>query len=525
VSTLLPGALLGALSAVLYARALRIPFVYDDRITVLDNPSIQHLGQVGAILHFTVFRPLVNLSFAVDHALWGLDPAGYHLTNVGLHALNVLLLWALLVRVVADMASGAGTGLARNSGASPLAAIVSTALFAVHPMMTEAVVYVTGRSDVLCGTFFLLALLLMREGLRTERASRIALSLTAFVLALAAKEVAVAFPFVTLAYDRLIIRPARAASRRRLLRLHLPLIGAVVLLGALRLLVFLEAERSGGAPAPARMFKYLWSQFEAVWMYAGLLIWPLHQSIAHNTSGRFALSLLGLGALVASCVLAYCCRRWAPLECFGVTWYWLLLMPSSSLVPLQYAIAEHRVYLASIGPFIIAGALFARLAFWLRRRSAGLDRALYGSAVLVMAGLAALTVTRITIWANPVALWREAAVTAPRWDTYTALGNALRDAGDCTGALAAYNVAARIAPDRLLPMVAGWVCLVAMGRQTDAEAVVQRLRAVDPQLERICGEIHALAPHMVSVQACRSQLRQEFDGDSAATIPPSPSAR
>ena len=261
MSTLLPGALLGALSAVLYSRALRIPFVYDDRITVLDNPSIQHLGQIGAILHFTFFRPLANLSFAIDHALWGLDPVGYHLTNVGLHALNVVLLWALLVRIVADAPSGAGTGLVRTAGPGPLAAVVATALFAVHPMMTEAVVYVTGRSDVLCGTFFLLALLFMRAGLRTGRASRIALSLMAFMLALAAKEVAVAFPFVALAYDRLILGPAGAASRRRLLRLHLPLIGAVALLGAARMLVFLGVERSSGAQAPVRMFT--WMSWEA----------------------------------------------------------------------------------------------------------------------------------------------------------------------------------------------------------------------------------------------------------------------
>src|SRR2546427_9555065 len=100
VEELLPGLLVAALSVSIYLGALRNPFVYDDRITVVENPSIRHLGNIRSVLRFDLFRPLVNLSFAVDHVLWDLNPVGYHLTNVLLHALNVVLLFILVSRIV-----------------------------------------------------------------------------------------------------------------------------------------------------------------------------------------------------------------------------------------------------------------------------------------------------------------------------------------------------------------------------------------------------------------------------------------
>src|SRR5262245_1675597 len=88
---LLPGFVLAAFSAGLYLRTMQNPFVYDDRLTVVDNWSIRHLADIYTVLRFDLFRPLVNLSFAIDYALWGQNPAGFHLTNVVLHALNVVL--------------------------------------------------------------------------------------------------------------------------------------------------------------------------------------------------------------------------------------------------------------------------------------------------------------------------------------------------------------------------------------------------------------------------------------------------
>src|SRR4029077_11939329 len=128
---------------------LHNPFVYDDHHTIVTNTSIVRLTDLRAIVRHDVTRPLVNLSYAIDRALWGGEPFGFHASSVLLHMLNVALLFALARRL---------------SGS--FAAFAAAALFAVHPMMTEAVGYVSGRSEVLCAMFFLLALMAGRRWLR-----------------------------------------------------------------------------------------------------------------------------------------------------------------------------------------------------------------------------------------------------------------------------------------------------------------------------------------------------------------------
>jgi hypothetical protein len=504
------GLLLAVAAVGLYLGGLRNPFVYDDFSTVVQNPSIRQLGDIRAVLWFGRARPLVNLSYAVDHAFWGLNPLGFHLTNVLLHALSVVLVFVLLRHLVQDCrVHGRGTWQL-DAGPARLIPLIVAALFAVHPMMTESVGYVSGRSDVLSGTFFLLAVLLMRRGLVSGRVRWVALSLVPFILAVASKEVAIMFPFVVLAYAHLILRPSGPESRRWLLRLHLPLIGAAVLVGAARVVLLLAVEHPFSSQSLGLMLGYLRLQCVAVWMYVRLLVWPWHQSIAHNVSGLVSLSALGAIALLATCVLAYRARARAPLISFGIAWFLLLLAPSSSVVPLQHPVAEHRVYLASIGLFLIAATLFARLVQGLRGRPVGLLVGLSAAGLVALGGLAFLTVSRTVVWADPVALWREAATTAPRWDTYTALGNALRDARDCESALVAYRIASQIDPGRLLPVAASWLCLTTLGKTAEAQAVVQRILRVDPQLTRLCGEVHVLAPHIVSVQSCVERLRPHF---------------
>jgi hypothetical protein len=510
-----PALLLAAVAVWVYAGGVRSPFIYDDLNTVVKNASIADPGDILGVLRYDAFRPLVNLSFAVDHAFWGLNPLGFHLSNVALHALNVALVFILLSRLTEDCAAPGRSAWPIDGRAAGLIPLVGAALFAVHPMMTESVAYVTGRSDVLSGTFFLIAFLLMRHGLVSGRRRWIALSLLTFILALASKEVAVMFPFVVLAYDRLILRPSGPDGRRRLLRLHLPLIGAVLLLGAARVVFYLVVEHPFSRESLRLMLLYQRLEFAVVWTYVRLLLVPWRQSIAHNVSGLVSLSVLGAISLAAVCILAYRMRVRAPLLSFGVAWFLLLLVPTSSILPLDHPVAEHRVYLASLGIFLLAGSLFAWLEQGLRQRPVVLRLGLSLAGILVLLGLASLTMSRMAVWASPVALWREAAATAPRWDTFMALGNALRDADDCPHALIAYRIASQLAPQRLLPLGASLICLTTLGRTAEAQAVIQRVRQVDPKLERICAEAHALAPRALSVQSCVERLRPHFGLDPA----------
>jgi hypothetical protein len=152
------------LACVVYVNALDNPFVYDDHDTVVANPSLLDLSNVRFVLVYSPFRPLLNASYAADRWLWGYDPRGYHLTNVLLHAVVVVLLYFTIAAALTD---------ARTSRASPdhdagvirWASFLGASAFAVHPLMSEAVGYVSGRSEVLCAAWFLASFLLARAAI------------------------------------------------------------------------------------------------------------------------------------------------------------------------------------------------------------------------------------------------------------------------------------------------------------------------------------------------------------------------
>jgi hypothetical protein len=127
------------LAAAVYVGSAYHPFVYDDVRLVVQNPSLRDLSNFRFVLLYQPFRPVVNVSYALDYWFWQLEPVGYHLTNVSLHSLNTLLLFLLCARL-----PGAGRTAAPADGSRAVAALAAT-LFAVHPLASKAVGYVSAR--------------------------------------------------------------------------------------------------------------------------------------------------------------------------------------------------------------------------------------------------------------------------------------------------------------------------------------------------------------------------------------------
>src|SRR3990172_3319573 len=192
------------LAALVYANALRNPFVYDDHRMVADNPSLRDLSNPLFVLVFQPFRPAVNLSYALDYAIWGLDPFGYHLTNLLLHCLNVALLFRLIAGIPGTEASSPRRAASLRPPGRGVAALAA-ALFAVHPMGTESVGYVASRSGVLCASFALGSLLCFQGALACAPGARrrlwLAGGLAGMALALVSKETAAMLPVALVLYD------------------------------------------------------------------------------------------------------------------------------------------------------------------------------------------------------------------------------------------------------------------------------------------------------------------------------------
>lgn len=462
------------LACLAYLNALHNPFVYDDYHTVVANASIGRLTDLRAIVLHDVTRPLVNLSYAIDRAVTGTGPFGFHLTSVLLHMLNVGLLFALTRRLA----------LPRGSSPATLAAFAAAALFAVHPMMTEAVGYISGRSELLCAAFFMLAVMAGGRWLTGAGARWGAITIALWLAALATKELGAMFPFVLLAYDRLVIASTPAERRRRLLTVHLPLIGTAVAAGLIRVAILTRIESPGAA---AVHWTYTLIAADVLRRYVALMIYPTGQSLFHEVARidsvlewRALVALLSTGAMLA---LVWRLRRVDALASFGIVWFLLLLMPGAALTVLDQGepMAEHRVYAAACGLFLAAGQACARLDDW-ARRAGGLLRLLVPVLLaLVIVSFGANTVVRNAVWGSPVGLWRESVDLAPNhYRPRLLLGEALQDAGRRDEAADEYRTAIRLRPGDVTGYLKLGALLAAMGRLPEARQQFVAVTAIEP---------------------------------------------
>lgn len=494
-----------ALACAAYLNALDNPFVYDDHDTVIANRSLADPSNIRFVLVYSPFRPLVNASYALDRWLWGYRPLGYHLTNLGLHVAAVMLLYAWIRRLLSDGGSARDTNMPAFTGA---------ALFAVHPLQTEAVAYVSGRSELMSAVWFLAAVLLARGAILTGSRARGAAAAACGVLAIASKETGLVLPVVLLASDWLLRPLGRPAHRPRLWRMLVPIFALLAAIVAYRLMT-LRGMSGGSAMAPVLNGM---TQAIVIWRYVGLIAWPGGQSIMHAvhrvTSVLDPLSWVALSALVLVSVAAFRMRKSYPVVSFGLVWFLVVLAPSSSVVPLREGMAEHRVYLASAGIFMAVAGAVSR---WLERDpgpSRMVRRALAGGVCAVLTVLCALTVMRNRVWSDPIALWTEASLHAEgMWEPHYALADSLREAGDCTAAVPVYRRVVALHPGHRDAYTNLGICLAQTGQLEEAERAFRRVLEIDPAFPRGYTNLGALALVAGDTTRARDYYREALAQD------------
>lgn len=502
-----------ALAALMiYRNTLHNPFVYDDRVTILGNVAIRKLTEFKALLLHDLFRPLVNLSYALDYVRSGLDPVAYHQTNILLHCLNVVLL-ALLVRRLAPRLSWAqGAG---GRSALRLAMATAALLFAVHPMMTEAVSYISGRSELLSSFFFLIAFLCLDAYLFGEKRSRwrLVAGLTAFLCSLASKESAAMLPLVLLASDRLLSpQSLRDEFHRRFRRFHLPLILLISVAGLARVWVFLFVE---GGLNTAKLWENLIVEAGVIWRYLGLMLLPVSQSILHDVqapSGPFDPgALIAILFWILAFGLLFFVRKKAPLAVLGLVMFFLLLAPSH-LIPLSEAMAEHRCYTPAIGFFLAVGGLIARGWVGLRGRTA--RRGLLVAATLVPVLFALLAVERNRLWADPIALWADAARKAPQtWAAQYAYADELRRVGRVGEAAPIFEKATHLRPEMVNAYLNLGICRAQLGDSEGALRAFRKATELEPQNPKAYNNLALLAIRRKDAQRAKSFLEKALSCD------------
>ncbi len=408
-----PDALLAAAVVAVYAPALAGPFQWDDHAVIVGNRRVHSLSAWAAAVP-TGVRPVLHLTYALN---WALDPAplGFRAVNVTVHALNTVLVRRLVVSV-----------------APPGAALAAAALFGLHPVQTEAVTYVSGRSSSLMACAYLVGLLLWRHGRRRG-------AFGAFVLALGSKEAAFTWPAAVVLVDVARGRPLGATLRALAPAAALALValGLVVANPRYRELIAYGLALRGpleNLPSQVAAIGYLLSRLLVPWR---LSIDPALPVPAGWTPGLAmgGLALVGVtGAAIAS-------LRRRPAAAFAACWLVLQLLPTNSVVARADVANERQLYLAALGPFLLLGLALAAAAA--RRPLASV-----AVAAMLVTALATLTVRRNRDYRSGVALWSAAARLGPgNARAFNNLGYEWQRAGCAAEARAAYDEALRLRPD------------------------------------------------------------------------------
>ncbi len=432
--------LLFLVSLALYLPAVRYEFVWDDVYYVLQNPVIRTWrtwaldfvspkAYGAAMITPPMFRPLRNISYRVDWMIAGPHPAWWHAHNILLHALNGVLLFALLRRVAPWLTSLLGK---EPPSISPSTlAFLAALTWAVHPVHTESVAWVKSRDELLFALWSIICLLFIALG-----AAGLMRSLHAWVggvcacgLALLSKEMAVSLPLILILWAWCARRDSFAWRF---------ILSAAIAMGALVAIFVAWRHRVLGTTA---MCDYLSGSFahemltmvRAAARYVTLTLWPAHlvADYAHFEPTRSLAEgrwWLALSILVATIALAFVMRRREPLITVGILWFWIALLPVSNVIPTMQYLAERFLYFPLSGAALAFYGLLGLLSRaaqaeapsrWPLARAVPLLRppgapALTFVAAFAVSLLVARTTLRLGVWRNERLLYAATLREAPR---------------------------------------------------------------------------------------------------------------
>lgn len=424
-----------------YGPALHGPFVFDDTLQqfALPNASAPLPGWIGLV------RPVLMFTYWVNTQIALLEPYSFHVVNVLIHWATAILIVLIVRRLLTQ-----GTGLASQT--RDLLAAFAGFLFLLHPVQTESVAYIAGRSESLSGFFTAAAYTVFLY--RPKPASpwiAAGAVLALFSLAVLSKEQAIVLPALLLLTD-LWWNPGHGiAVVKSNWRIYVPIavLGILVLYRFRNLILGIgtstafSSATAGFGIKDLPWYQYLFTQFRALFAYIGMFLFPANLDldwdfpISRNIFDHGAIfGLLGLVALAAA---AWRFRTRAPLAGFGYLLFLLLLSPTSSILPIKDPVAERRLYLPMLGLLLILVDLAGRLK---------IDRKMLAAACLVvLLGVAVATHARAEVWSSPVSLWEDTVRKSPnKARDRLQLASAYYDAGRFDRALTEYEKASQLQP-------------------------------------------------------------------------------
>ncbi|MFH2138686.1 MAG: tetratricopeptide repeat protein [Candidatus Omnitrophota bacterium] len=409
-----------------YSNSLGNGFILDDYPHIIENVFITQWNSIlhvftTDLFHFSpqitnFYRPLQVLSYMLDYSFWQYNAFGYHLTNMLLHLFNSILVYMLIWMMSKNKKLSFMTGL----------------LFAVHPIHTQAVTYISGRADPMAAFFMLTGLIAyirsrdIRERSKEKTFFNV-ISIVCFVCALLSKEISLIFPFLLMLYEYCFPQEKKETRRFPGYFLFFLFLGGYLYL-RLSFLWFTGPDASTHGEGlslrlltvPKIIISYIWLLIFPVKLHIDRYV-PWVESFLCVEVIIPGLILCVIGAAVAAL------RQYSKLLFFFTLWFFLLLFPTLNIIPVNAAQAEHWLYLPSVGFFVI-------IAFFIDKSIKSKRYVFRGGAVLLLTAfllsLSIATIRRNSDWSNEIEFYKKTIEYSGQWNI---------DRTNCNLALAYYR--------------------------------------------------------------------------------------
>ena len=431
-------------SLAIYINSLGGDFIWDDIEQIVENPAIKDIGNIPSfftsdlwrlISNPTIgsyyYRPFFLLSLAVDYNLWKLNPFGYHISNLILHAISSFMVYLV----------------GRRLFSNHMAAFIGSMLFAVHPVHVESVAWVSGRTDPMAALFFLLSFylyMLFKDG---KGFTMLVFSLTTYLFSLLSKEIGITLPLLLLVYE-LSFKPQAEPKHYRIKSLKVIGIYLIISLVYLYMRALVLGEAIGEFSASPPLEKRIYTSFGVILDYIRIMVLPVNLKLLYDVPLRESIfnwqvisSLLLLCAVFIATLLTY---RKDQMVFFAAAWFFITILPVSNIVPLRPTMmAERYLYIPSVGICLLGGLVFYKIY----QTGFLLSPYLKVLIFLLFIILSAITLQRNRLWKDEATYFAKMAEDAPQ-NTYAHhnLGETYRKAGNMDNAIKEWQAAIQLYP-------------------------------------------------------------------------------
>lgn len=458
------------IAVLVYVNCLNHSFVYDDESTIVHNYFIRHWGNLPDLFtskYFTLsaeltYRPVVTLSYFIDYFFWHLNPLGYHLTNILLHAVNSILFFILVFHILKKRTS----------------AFVSALFFSSYPLFSEAVNAIGFREDLLAFMFFILAFIFYLKANQQRYTLYYSLSLACHFFSLFSKEMAITLPALIILYDLIFKERMTHCQNPSLspfskgkssifnkgglsgnLLTHLKSRFVHYYIGYLLVTIFyiqsrfffLHNSMESQVPYPHdSLFVNFLTMVHVLASYVKLLFLPFHLNadyvIPISVSAAKASFWLSVLLLITIGILSFRLRQRNRPVFFGILWFFATLIPVMNIIPLGNLMAERYLYIPGAGFSMIVAHFLIN-----EKTRLGMNRKIaltFPIVFFILMGSAYLTLKRNNDWRDGLSLWSKTALASPdSFRVHINLGNAYEEKGFNTTALEEYKKALSINPN------------------------------------------------------------------------------